>query len=239
MHIAICDDNVADRKHLERLLSRESDKRAGTPNILYIDSFGDKEHFLRNPLMYDMVFMDMTSTPTVAAEIIHQLMLMGFHAPLVLYSSKIDYTTLSELPETVIHKKKPYIPEPLPELLSLGDSHVRRNIVLVSVTCKDGEHFVETENILYCTPSEHGSVLTLQDSAPLEILENINAFQVSVLPHQEFCRVSKDLIVNVRLATLITPFFIIMQNYREFSILPFRYFELMKRRKLTTNKKIE
>ena len=36
MHIAICDDNVADRKHLERLLSRESDKRAGTPNILYV-----------------------------------------------------------------------------------------------------------------------------------------------------------------------------------------------------------
>ena len=29
MHIAICDDNVADRKHLERLLSRESAKRAG------------------------------------------------------------------------------------------------------------------------------------------------------------------------------------------------------------------
>ena len=36
MHIAICDDNIADRKHLERLLSRESDKRMGTPNLLWI-----------------------------------------------------------------------------------------------------------------------------------------------------------------------------------------------------------
>lgn len=26
MHIAVCDDNVADRKQLERLLKRESDK---------------------------------------------------------------------------------------------------------------------------------------------------------------------------------------------------------------------
>ena len=42
MHIAICDDNIADRKHLERLLSRESDKRMGTPNLLYVDSYGDR-----------------------------------------------------------------------------------------------------------------------------------------------------------------------------------------------------
>ena len=49
MHVAICDDNVADRKHLERLLSRESDKRAGTTNILYIDSYGDKDYFLKKP----------------------------------------------------------------------------------------------------------------------------------------------------------------------------------------------
>ena len=93
MHIAICDDNVADRKHLERLLSRESDKRAGTPNILYVDSYGDKDHFLRNPLMYDMIFLDMTATPTVAEEIIGKLVQMGLNAPLILYSSKIDYTT--------------------------------------------------------------------------------------------------------------------------------------------------
>ena len=30
MHIAICDDNVADRKQLERLLKRESEKRKST-----------------------------------------------------------------------------------------------------------------------------------------------------------------------------------------------------------------
>ena len=61
MHVAICDDNVADRKHLERLLSRESDKRAGTTNILYIDSYGDKDYFLKNqtPLKYNIIFMAM------------------------------------------------------------------------------------------------------------------------------------------------------------------------------------
>ena len=69
MHIAICDDNVADRKHLERLLSRESAKRAGTPNVLYVHSYGDQVHFLRNPLRYDLIFLDMTATPTATEEI--------------------------------------------------------------------------------------------------------------------------------------------------------------------------
>ena len=42
MHIAICDDNVADRKQLERLLKRESDKRA--PFILtYAKLKGSRE----------------------------------------------------------------------------------------------------------------------------------------------------------------------------------------------------
>lgn len=94
MHIAICDDNIADRKHLERLLSRESDKRMGTPNLLYVDSYGDREHFLFHPLMYDMIFMDMSESPALTAEIVATITEMGFTAPIVLYSSKIDYTQL-------------------------------------------------------------------------------------------------------------------------------------------------
>ena len=88
MHIAICDDNIADRKHLERLLSRESDKRMGTPNLLYVDSYGDREHFLFHPLMYDMIFMDMSESPALTAEIVATITEMGFTAPIVLYSSK-------------------------------------------------------------------------------------------------------------------------------------------------------
>ena len=107
MHVAVCDDNVADRRHIERLLSRESDKRAGTPNILYIDSYGDKDHFLINPLKYNIIFMDMCSRPGLVEEIIEQLTMMGYRAPLILYSSKIDYTAIPNLPDYVIHAKNP------------------------------------------------------------------------------------------------------------------------------------
>lgn len=49
MHIAICDDNVADRKQLERLLKRESDKQYGIREPFYIDSYGNAEALMRSP----------------------------------------------------------------------------------------------------------------------------------------------------------------------------------------------
>ena len=58
MHIAICDDNIADRKQLERLLKRESDKRAGTTGSFYTDSFGNCEILAINNMLYDLFFID-------------------------------------------------------------------------------------------------------------------------------------------------------------------------------------
>ena len=62
MHIAVCDDNVADRKQLERLLKRESDKRAASTGIIYTDSFGNSTSLLSNPMQYDAFYIDMCLT---------------------------------------------------------------------------------------------------------------------------------------------------------------------------------
>lgn len=228
MHIAICDDNVADRKHLERLLSRESDKRAGTPNILYVDSYGDKEHFLRNPLMYDIIFLDMTATPTVAEEIIQKLVQMGLNAPLVLYSSKIDYTLLPNLPETVVHMKKPYIPEPLSELLKLGDAHVLGNVETVSIPCEYGIQYIPKDDIYYCMPGQSGYMLGLADGTSLNITIDIGDLFILLLPYREFCRTDKTHIVNMRYVIMVNPISILMQDYRRFKVSPFHYSELKK-----------
>lgn len=155
MHVAICDDNVADRKHLERLLSRESDKRAGTPNILYVDSYGEKMHFLANPLKYNLIFMDMSSEPGIVEFILEHLEEMGYHAPLVLYSDKIDYTALPNLPDYVVHARKPYIPDPLPEFLALGDANVSGHVVSISVHKNSVLIHVPKYMILYASRRPH------------------------------------------------------------------------------------
>ena len=59
MHLAVCDDNIADRKQMERLLGRESDRRLNTTGVLYVDSFGNRSAILSTPMIYDGLFMDM------------------------------------------------------------------------------------------------------------------------------------------------------------------------------------
>ena len=66
MHIALCDDNVADRKQFERLVKRESDRRAADEGILFADSFGNSESLLTNPMQYDGFYIDMCKTPGVS-----------------------------------------------------------------------------------------------------------------------------------------------------------------------------
>lgn len=226
MHIAICDDNVADRKHLERLLSRESDKRAGTPNILYVDSFGDKEKFLYNPLKYDLIFMDMVKTPTIAEEIVKELTAMDFTAPLVMYSSIYDYAANPNLPDYIIHMKKPYLPEPLEELLKLGDKHVLGHVETVELHCPNILHEVAITDIFYCLISDAHTLLYLKNGDFIEIGESISDLSTLLSPYHEFYRIQKNVIVNMKYVTLLTPFSVMMQDYKEFRSSPLRYRDL-------------
>ena len=85
MHIAVCDDNVADRKQLERLLKRESDKRAASTGIIYTDSFGNSASLLSNPMQYDAFYIDMCLTEgTTGTDVVNALTAQGVNAPIVL-----------------------------------------------------------------------------------------------------------------------------------------------------------
>ena len=106
MHIAVCDDNVADRKQLERLLKRESDKRAASTGIIYTDSFGNSTSLLSNPMQYDAFYIDMCLTEGITGtEVANALIAQGVNAPIVMCCSKINYRAQS-YPENVIFKSE-------------------------------------------------------------------------------------------------------------------------------------
>jgi len=230
MYVAICDDNVADRKHLERLLSRESDKRAGTPNILYVDSYGEKMHFLTNPLKYNLIFMDMSSEPGIVEFIIAHLNEMGYCAPLVLYSDKIDYTTIPNLPDYVVHAKKPYIPDPLPEFLALGDANVSGHVVSISVHTNTVLNHIPKYMILYALEENNACRLYLTDGKTIDVDEKIDELRQIFEPYEEFERVNKNSIANFKYVTTVTPISIEMQDARELktSLLRYREYKWLK-----------
>ena len=228
MHVAICDDNVADRKHLERLLSRESDKRAGTPNILYIDSYGHKDHFLNtNPLMYDIIFMDMGETPNLAEEIIHELTEMGQKAPIILFSSKTDYTLIPGLPENVVHRQKPYNAEQLPELLALGDNHADNYIKKFKFHINGEISYIPVNDVMYFMPAGNSCSLYMQNDTVINIDESFGDFQHISEPYKEFTLIGQKVSINIKYATKFSPFSVMMADYRKFRCSPFLASQLM------------
>lgn len=67
MHIAIYSYKVADRKQMERLMDRESDKWIKEGKPIYTYSFGSIESLFASTLTYDAVMVDMCDIDNVSA----------------------------------------------------------------------------------------------------------------------------------------------------------------------------
>lgn len=84
MHIAICDDIIADRKQTERLFTREADKRKDSIGAIYIDSYGNVSSLLGAPMLYDLFIIDYHSENEDSCYIANTLREAGVIAPIFL-----------------------------------------------------------------------------------------------------------------------------------------------------------
>ena len=97
MHIAVCDDNIADRKQTERLLGRQSDRYfKETGERIWIDSYGNVTAFMQNPQMYQGLFIDMVDETCNGFDVLKKLLEAKIESPIVMCSSSIDYRALVE-----------------------------------------------------------------------------------------------------------------------------------------------
>ena len=106
MHIAVLDDNIADRKQIERLLDRESDRRISTTGNLYTDTFGAVDAFLSAPRQYDFFMIDMKGGVKESVEIAHKIRDLGIKVPICFFRSEKEFADV-ELPANVLFLEKP------------------------------------------------------------------------------------------------------------------------------------
>lgn len=160
MHVAICDDNVADRKQMERLLQRESDKRMLESGSLYIDSYGNAESLLRNPRQYDVFFVDMCKGSITGIDVVDSLTSAGSTAPVVLCCSDINYRA-KKLPSHVICLDKPIKRDELSEVLDRAQKLADLAAPLIELRAETRTHYVEEKDILYAIEFGRSLVVTL------------------------------------------------------------------------------
>ena len=121
--IAILDDNPADRKQSERLLSRERDVRVKNNEVIYFDTYGSRDAILPFCTKYDLFLIDISqSSPDgfmTAVDLRHH----GAAGRMVLASSKIDYRSRYKEHEDFIFIEKPLVQKHFTELVDIAKEH--------------------------------------------------------------------------------------------------------------------
>ena len=174
MHVAVCDDNVADRKQMERLLHRESDKRLKeTGEGLFIDSYGNEKAVLSHPMLYDVFYIDMCKTPgTTGIDVVNNLLSLGVVVPIYMCVSDIDYRTAG-LPGQVKFLNKAIKAAELAASLDDAQQYKDSSTPLIELREEKDTVYVTEEDILYAMQEGRYVDVTLKDGRNVRIRDNI------------------------------------------------------------------
>ena len=178
MHIAICDDNVADRKQLERLLERESDKRAAKDGVLYVDSYGHPARLLKNPMQYDAFFLDVCHTEGYSGiDVVDALTSFGSTSPVILCSSLISYRDFTDkLPERALFLDKPIKVTELTSILDKAQKIKDSSAPTIELREDQGTYYVTEADILYATEDSRTRTLTVTLKSGKKVIMSTTAF---------------------------------------------------------------
>lgn len=203
MHVAVCDDNIADRKQTERLLGRESDRRAKITEGLYIDSYGNETALLNTPMLYDIFYIDMCKTEGITgADVALKLCSLGVRVPIYMCCSEIDYRQL-DFPENVCFLEKPIKKDELS--MSLDHAYeIRKNAVPMIELREEKETLYVTEpDILYAVQEGRHVIVTLQNGRKVQIATSADNLFDQWSNFEAFLAPNLKTIVNSRYLTKI------------------------------------
>lgn len=221
MHIAICDDNIADRKQMERLLGRASDRRMRTTGTLYIDSYGNEAALMRSPRLYDAFFIDMTSGSVNGFQLARRLIDAGVTAPIVLCVSTIDYPAVVEaalenppedasereshdmlrrqLKAQILYLNKPVKVAALDEMLDHADQLKAETIPTIELRGEKNTLYVHEDEILYAVKEGSFTRVALTEGRTLDMSCTVEHFhaQIDQTLFPRFYLVSEQCLVNL------------------------------------------
>ena len=196
MHIAICDDNIADRKHLERLLARESDRRKNTTGILYIDSYGNVDALTKSPMIYDLFFIDMTQLPPYGMETAILLREIGVVAPIVLCTSSIRYEDYAKPPVELFYIDKPFKPEELTTIIEKVEAKKKKAAPTIEVRDDLNTYYIYEEDFIYAYPDGYRTKIVLKNGRVIMQLGTLLELIPVLQPFDSFLLLGKKYVVN-------------------------------------------
>lgn len=216
MHIAVCDDNVADRKQLERLLDRESDRRKADTGVFYTDSYGDSDALMRNPMSYDLFFLDVVSGDIDGLAVALKLREIGVTAPIVLCSSKINYLDqLASLPAGTadfMHLNKPIITAKLSIALDQAVAMQQDRVPTIELRSDKNTYYVQEDDIVYAVSAGTLVNVYLKSGIVVPIATDMENFYHSVAMHTHMLLLTEKSLINIAYLEKYTPFKVTLKD---------------------------
>ena len=203
MYLAVCDDNIADRKQTERLLGRQSDRIfKDKGQRIYIDSFGNVEAFMKNPLLYNGLFVDMVSGDVSGTDIAKMLLEGGVKNPIIMCSSKLDYKELMEeagiTADNIYYLKKPIAVADLAVLIDMICAQCEKKEPMLELRGTEDTIYAKGDDIICAKRGRSNLKIYLTENRTITLLGDIYNFydQCAVFP--QICPVSDTALINIR-----------------------------------------
>lgn len=195
MHIAVCDDNVADRKQMERLLKKEADKRAAIEPI-YVNFFGNAAALLASPLEYNAIYIDVCKTEGITGtDIVRKLTAKGINAPIILCCSDINYRE-NTYPSNVTFLDKPIKSEELSVSIDHALSVMSKAEIFIELRDDTDTFYVSEKDILYAVANGRHMIVSLTDGRRISVLTTVANLFAQLEKYQTFYTASPKVILN-------------------------------------------
>lgn len=242
MHIAVCDDNIADRKQMERLLGRASDRRIHTTGVFYIDSFGNVEAVMHAPMLYNAFFIDMTSGPVNGFQLARKLIDAGVTAPIVLCVSTINYravidAAIAEVPpdgvensnhdilrrqlkSQIQYLNKPIRVAELDEMLDYCIEQKSKTIPTIELRGEKDTLYVYEDEIMYAEKDGNFAHVSLTEGRQIDILSTMRNLYTQVADFDHFFPISEQVFINISFVEKLTLLKLTMRDGHSFTVSP-------------------
>jgi len=194
--IAILDDDPADRKQSERLLSRERDERIKKGEVIYYDTYGSEEALLPYFIKYDLFLIDVTKTTRDGMMVAVDLRNRGAEGKLILCYDKIDYRARYGDEEGISFMQKPLWQKDFSRIIDIATRVHENKPYRIELRGDNDTLYISPDEILYAVDKDYYIAVALKGDRSFHAMTDMPAFY-DLLDPKSFIVITKKTVINM------------------------------------------
>lgn len=203
LYIAVYDIHPADRKHFERLLNREADKRKQTGETLYVEVFGSQTALLSTPHKYDLFIIDsvdpvLSPTGTVNLDTANVIRETGSASPIAMFFPD-DVT--GPVSTSISHArtfKKPVTSDVISSIIDWAVLRKSERVPKLELRGDTKTLFVTPDEFLYAVDRGRNAIdIVLTEDRSIHLTGDLIEVSVMLDSHDNYLEVGRHSIINM------------------------------------------